>query len=333
MATFVCLKKRELKEFLARYPDIGELAKYEGIYQGVTNTNYFVDTSRGRFVLTLIEQGSVEDMEFSCRLCLFLHAKGLSTPRPLSARDGSSTQSFQNRPTVLVERIEGRHVQPPGLGHCAAAGVWLGRMHRVASEADMERANPRGRKWFSKVSERLLSRGRLDDETAALCHFELSEIERTREQELPQGIIHADFFVDNALFDDSGDIAGIIDFYYACKDALLLDVAIAVNDWCTEDDGALEAARAAAFLSSYHSQRPFVEKEHKMWPHMLRLAAMRFWLSRLEDLHFPLASEAAVPTKDPGKFERILRLQRTQPSSLEDFLIAPPRQSLEKASG
>ena len=112
------------------------------------NTNYFVDTTRRRFVLTLIEQGSAEDLEFSCQLCLFLHAKGLSSPRPMIASDGSSMQTLRGRPAVLVERIEGHHVQHPNLKHCAAAGAWLGQMHKVVSEADMERANPRGYQWF-----------------------------------------------------------------------------------------------------------------------------------------------------------------------------------------
>ncbi len=333
MALFVRLEERVLKGFLARYPDIGELVKYEGIYQGVTNTNYFVDTTRGRFVLTLIEQGSSEDLEFSCRLCLFLHAKGLSGPRPIVASDGLSMQILQDRPTVLVERIEGHHVEPPDLRHCAAAGAWLGRMHRVVPEVDMERANPRGYQWFFKVGERLLSRGSLDEETAILCRSELCEIEQNPNLDLPEGIVHADFFVDNALFNESGEIAGIIDFYYACKDALLLDVAIAVNDWCTTGEGGLDAARAAAFLSSYRSQRPFIDREHELWPHMLRVAAMRFWLSRLEDMHFPPASEEAVLMKDPGKFERILRLWRTQPPVLDDFLIAPPEKISKKRSG
>ena len=332
MALFVRLKERELKDFLARYPDIGELVKYEGIYQGVTNTNYFVDTTQGRFVLTLIELGSTEDMEFSCRLCLFLHAQGLSSPRPMIASDGSSMQSFQGRPTVLVERIEGHHIQSPDLKHCAAAGIWLGRMHKVASAAGVERANPRGYPWFFEVGERLL-RGHLDDETAALCRFELAEIKQNLSLELPQGIVHADFFVDNALFNDSEGIAGIIDFYYACKDALLLDVAIAVNDWCTTDDGGLDAARAAAFLSSYHSQRPFTDNERKLWPHMLRVAAMRFWLSRLLDMHFPPAPEEVVPMKDPREFERILRSWRARPPVLDDFLAALPENISKKRSG
>ena len=329
MALFVRFKKRELRDFLARYPGLGELVNYEGIYQGVTNTNYFVDTTQGRFVLTLIENGGAEDLEFSCRLCLFLHAQGLLIPRLVMASDGSSMQTFRDRPTVLVERIEGHHVHTPNLRHCAAAGTWLGRMHKAASEADMERANPRGYRWFFQVGERLLSRGCLDNETAALCRFELSEIEQNLNLELPRGIVHADFFVDNALFDEGEDIAGIIDFYYACKDALLLDVAIAVNDWCITDDGGFNAEKAAAFLSSYHSQRPFVEKELELWPHMLRVAAMRFWLSRLEDMHFPPASEEVVSMKDPGEFERILRLWRAQSPALEDFLIVSPKRSLK----
>ena len=333
MALFVRIEERELKDFLARYPDIGELVKYEGIYQGVTNTNYFVDTTRRRFVLTLIEQGSAEDLEFSCQLCLFLHAKGLSSPRPMIASDGSSMQTLRDRPAVLVERIEGHHVQPPNLKHCAAAGAWLGQMHKVASEADMERANPRGYQWFFEVGERLLGRGQLDGETAALCRFELTEIKQNLSLELPQGIVHADFFVDNALFNDSEGIAGIIDFYYACKDALLLDVAIAVNDWCTTADGGLDAMRAEAFLSSYHSQRPFTDNERDLWPHMLRVAAMRFWLSRLEDMHFPPGPEEEVPMKDPGEFERILRSWRARPPVLDDFLVAPPEDVLKKRNG
>lgn len=316
MSVYTPVGGDELRAFLATY-DVGELRDYRGISAGIENTNYFVDTSGGRWVLTLFETLPEAELPFCLDLMGHLAARGVPSPRPQPDRQGQVLRRLNDRPAALVQRLSGASVSSPSVDHCAAMGRALGRLHRAAGDFPGVRANSRGPAWWQQAAARL--DGRLDAAQAALLREELAHQERFRHLDLPTGIIHGDLFHDNALF-EATRISGLIDFYYACRDVLLFDVAVAVNDWCVRADGTLDEHRANAALSAYAAERPLQAVEALAWAPLLRAAALRFWLSRLVDLHFPRPGEI-THTKDPQVFRRILERHIAAPPSLPAPLL------------
>ncbi|MFP5344986.1 MAG: homoserine kinase [Gammaproteobacteria bacterium] len=302
MSVYTRVEPQQLKEFLLGYP-LGELVTYAGVSAGIENTNYFVTTTEGEFVLTLFESTPYQHLPYFLDLMAFLAEHGVPSAHPLADRQGRYLTALCGKPAALVRRLKGSDVREPGAAHCAALGKALGHLHRVGVSFSGRRDNDRGPVWREATARKVLPC--LNPEDAALLREELHYQKQNPCRGLPQGVIHADLFRDNALFVDS-ELTGIIDFYYACNDILLYDVAVTVNDWCSDASGALDTARLNRLLDAYVIGRPFIAAEHAAWPVMLRAAALRFWLSRLHDLHFPRRGEI-THTKDPEVFKRILR--------------------------
>lgn len=304
MSVYTRVEPQQLKEFLLGYP-LGELVTYAGVSAGIENTNYFVTTTEGEFVLTLFESTPYQHLPYFLDLMAFLAEHGVPSAHPLADKQERYLTALCGKPAALVRRLKGSDVREPGAVHCAALGRALGHMHRVGVSFSGRRDNDRGPAWREATARKVLPC--LNSGDAALLREELHYQKQNPCRGLPQGVIHADLFRDNALFVDS-ELTGIIDFYYACNDILLYDVAVTVNDWCSDASGALDPARLNRLLDAYVIGRPFIAAEHAAWPVMLRAAALRFWLSRLHDLHFPRRGEI-THTKDPEAFKRIL-LQR-----------------------
>lgn len=311
MSVYTTISESELVEFLSHY-SIGTLQSYEGIQAGIENTNYFVTTSTGEFVLTIFEQLTWEELPYFLDIMAFLAEHEVPSAHPIADEQGTYLRHLKQKPAALVERLKGRGIDHPNTTQCAELGSALGRMHAMAHRFDGERENPRGIRWCKETIEQLNEK--LSPEDQSLLQEELNYQAQFQRKTLPQGVIHADLFRDNALFVDD-HLTGIIDFYYACNDALLYDVAVTVNDWCVESDGQINVERYQTLLHHYRQQRPFDEEELAQWPAMLRAAALRFWLSRLLDLHFPRPGEL-TQTKDPQVFRQILRHHQQQAPSL-----------------
>ncbi|MDQ2697025.1 MAG: homoserine kinase [Pseudomonadota bacterium] len=305
MAVYTPVAPDELAAFLDHY-DLGALTGCQGISDGIENTNYFVTTSRGRYVLTLFESIGYADLPYYLELMAFLAEHGVPSAHPLADRGGGYLRTLKNRPAALVQRLDGASVDDPDLEHCRAIGAALAHLHRQGRHFTGRRANTRGPRWWRQTADQVLPH--LDAGRASLLRDELDHQSRHRNAGLPRGVIHADLFRDNALF-TGHRLTGIIDFYYACNDVLLFDLAVTVNDWCRQPDGSLMADKALAILNEYHRQRPLQKHEGTFWPVLLRAAALRFWLSRLKDQLFPRPGEL-TRIKDPGEFERILRWHR-----------------------
>lgn len=301
MSVYTAIEREELADFLRAY-EVGELVAYEGIPDGIENTNYFVDTTRGRFVLTLFEWLPEADLPWFLELMAFLAEQGIPCAHPVADREGRYLRRLRGKPAALVQRLKGRSVSHPGEAHCRAIGGVLARMHVAGRGFPRRRSNDRGPRWWRETARKL--DGRLAPEDRELLEAELRFQASHRTDALPRGVIHADLFRDNALFVGER-LTGIIDFYYACNDVLLYDVAVTVNDWCSDAEGRLDGARTTALLAAYEAVRPLGAAEREAWPVMLRAAALRFWLSRLHDLHFPRPGEI-THTKDPDVFKRIL---------------------------
>jgi homoserine kinase type II len=307
MSVFTKVSHAELQEFLKRYP-LGELIGYQGIGEGVENTNYFVDTGEGRWVLTIFERLNYADLPFFLGLMEHLAHRGFPSAMPVPDREGHSLVTLHDKPAALVMRLSGQSVLFPNLAQCAAVGRVLGELHVIGQTYAGRCANDRGVEWRRSTAATLLPK--VDDEARALIESELEAQARLDLPALPQGVIHADLFKDNVLFVDDR-LSGVIDFYYACNDALLYDLAVTLNDWCTEPDGHVNQARARALLDAYRARREPEEAERAAWPLVLRAAAFRFYLSRLYDWTFPRAGDL-VHIKDPAQYRRILEQHRRQ---------------------
>ena len=311
MSVFTKVSHTELQEFLTRYP-LGELIGYQGIGEGVENTNYFVDTSEGRWVLTLFERLNYADLPFFLGLMEHLAHRGFPSAMPVPDREGHSLVTLHDKPAALVMRLAGQSVLFPNLAQCAAVGRVLGDLHVLGQTYAGRCANDRGVEWRRKTGKALLPK--VDAETRGLIESELAAQASLDFASLPQGVIHADLFKDNVLFVEDR-LSGVIDFYYACNDALLYDLAVTLNDWCTEADGHLNQARSHALLEAYLARREPNAAERAAWPLVLRAAAFRFYLSRLYDWTFPREGDL-VHIKDPAQYRRILERHREQVAPL-----------------
>ena len=240
-------------------------------------------------------------------------------PAPIADDDGHLHAPLAGKPAALVSRLPGQSLVRPTAAHCAAIGSVLARLHLAAAGFDGVLPNPRGFDWWISTADRV--RGFLDDDQRALLDGEVASLERDWKRithALPTGPIHADLFRDNALFDDGAagpQLGGIIDFYFAGDDLWLLDLAVAVNDWCIDiGSGALDPSRVHAMIDAYDRERALNTIEHDALPAVLCAAALRFWLSRLDDLHRPRPAQMLTP-HDPRHFERVLRLRRAEMSA------------------
>ena len=320
MAVYTDVGAEDLVAFLAGY-DIGELLSYKGIAEGVENSNFLVHTSRGYFILTLYEKRvAAADLPFFLGLMQHLHARGITCPQPVRDRDGNALGMLVGRPAAIITFLDGMWIRRPTAGHCAALGAALARLHLAGLDFAMRRANALSVSGWRPLYE--ASRARADEvqrDLAALLAAELSHLEQAWPLQLPQGVIHADLFPDNVFFLGS-KLSGLIDFYFACTDALAYDVAICLNAWCFENDHSYNVTKGRALLQAYQQVRPLSEAERDALPILCRGAALRFLLTRLVDwLNVPAG--ALVRPKDPLEYVRKLRFHQAVVSP-RDYGIA-----------
>jgi homoserine kinase type II len=308
VSVFTSVSREQLAAWLEAY-DLGAPTALVGIAEGVQNTNFFVDTERGRHVLTLFENVDPAQLPFYLDLMAHLAAHGIPCPAPRPARNGQLLERLNGRPAALFSRLTGSSVIQPTPAQCVAVGDALARLHLAAADFPAP-PHPRGRDWIAATARRLQSL--LPAADAALLADEMAA-QQVPERALPAGVIHADLFRDNVLFVGTGDrvkIGGLLDFYFAGHGEFLFDLAIVANDWCGSEGGELDENRLGPLLAAYHARRPLNAAEREAWPLQLRAAALRFWLSRLEDFHCPQAGES-VTVRDPDAFRRILVQRRS----------------------
>jgi homoserine kinase type II len=311
MSVFTRVTPDELSAWLKRYA-IGTLSELQGIAAGIENTNYFVTTSHGRFVLTLFERLSAAELPFYLNLMAHLARHGIPCPAPIADRSDKYLGALNGKPATIVTCLPGAPIASPGIDHCAQVGAILGDMHVAGRSYAGKLDNPRGPRWWRQAAREVAPF--LDDSRRSLLASELGFQTGHRGLVLPRGPVHADLFRDNVLFDGER-IGGVIDFYFAGIDAFLFDVAVTVNDWCVDQSGDIDGERAAALLGAYRRARAFTESEREAWPVMLRAAALRFWLSRLYDFYLPRPGEL-THAHDPEHFRRVLEARRARPLPL-----------------
>jgi homoserine kinase type II len=287
---------------------LGELIEHVGIAAGMQNSNYFVTTASGRFVLTLFESVDASTLDFYLRLQAHLAARGLPCPLPQTSVGAVNYwRPLNGKPAALLSCLPGRAIEQPANSHCRAVGRALAQLHLAAAGLEHTPANPCGASWRASIGEVLLPA--LPADEASLLRDELAFQSTQDYAALPQGVIHADLFRDNVLWDDAGQLSGLLDFYFAGADAWLFDLAVVANDWCPDPE------RLAALCAGYQEIRPLTAAERHAWPAQRRAAALRFWLLRLDARYSPRAGDV-VTIKNPDEFRRLLEQFRLAPGPL-----------------
>jgi homoserine kinase type II len=315
MAVFTPVTDDDARTLLKRY-DLGELVSLRGITAGIENSNFFINTTRGEYVLTLFEVLTQSQLPFYIELMNHLAQRGIPVPQPQTLTSGTRLTRWHDKPCAIVSKLAGGYEPAPGARHCRLAGATLARAHLAGHDFPLKQPNLRGLSWWVETAPKVDPFLRPDQQR--LLQTALAEQIRVADSPdyaaLPFGPTHCDLFRDNVLFAGTFDaprMGGIIDFYFAGCDSWIFDVAVGINDWCIDRaTGALDSALLQAWLNAYAEVRPFTGSERILWPAMLRAAALRFWLSRLFDFHLPRAAQTLTP-HDPRHFEHILT-QRSQ---------------------
>ncbi len=307
MAVFTPVSLEDLIPWAAQFP-IGRVDAVKGISSGIENSNFFLSTDSGEYVLTIFEKLRFEQLPFYLNLMRHLAERGVLVPAPIASNRGEIITPLHGKPASIVTRLQGDWQPAPGPVHCAEVGSMLAKMHLAAQDYALYQPNLRGLAWWNETTPVVLPF--LSADNAALLraemHFQQAFAASDTYHALPNGPIHADLFRNNVMFDGER-LSGFFDFYFAGCDTWLFDVAVTVNDWCIDlATGTTDPLRVQALLKAYAAQRPFTSAEQQAWPAMLRGAALRFWLSRLFDFYLPREAEMLKP-HDPTHFERILR--------------------------
>ena len=317
MAVYTVVSFDEAAALVGRL-GIGTLTALEGCSGGIENTNYFADTTQGRYVLTVFERLGFDQLPFYLHLMKHLAQRGVPVPDPQADAAGGIVHRLHGKPAAVVDRLRGGHRLAPGVAHCTQVGAALAGMHLAGRDYPRQQPNLRGLDWWVQTVPVVLPH--LSAEQAELIQSELAFQQQLASTPahaaLPRGPVHADLFRDNVMFelhDGKDRLSGFFDFYFAGVDTWLFDLAVCLNDWCIDlPTGALADDRAQAFVAAYDAVRPLHPDELRLLPALMRAGALRFWISRLWDCFLP--RDAAVLTAhDPSHFERVLRQRVAAP--------------------
>jgi homoserine kinase type II len=305
MAVYTEVSFEELERLLEQY-DIGTPLSFKGIAEGIENSNYYLQTDRGAFILTLYEKRvAAQDLPFFLGLMEYLSGRGVHCPLPVKTRDGQSLVSLNRRNAAIVTFLTGIALRRPDVAHCAAGGAALAGLHKAGEGFALSRANALGPRGWKPLAEAIHGADSIEDGLAALIGSSLEEIVAGWPSDLPSGVIHADFFPDNILFMGNA-VGGVIDFYFACNDFYVYDLATMLNSWCFELDGSYNITKGQSVINAYRAARPLSEAEIAALPVLMRGAALRFLLTRTYDWLNP-DPNALVRPKDPREYSKKLR--------------------------
>ena len=316
MSVFTPVSKQQLIDHLHQYYTIGELIDYEGITAGIENTNYFVSTNQGEFVLTLFEAHSVEKLSFYLGLMAHLGEANIPSIQAIPSKYDTLLHELNGKPASFIKRIAGVNPVKINQSHCTQIGEMLARFHIAAQYYPQQMENEFDLAWQKTTVESWVDKIPADD--AALLQSELAHQfnHQAQTNTLPSGIIHGDLFRDNSLF-NADKLSAILDLYTACNDTLLIDLAIVINDWCFNEGklegtlvdtfvGTLDEALASRVIAAYQSIRPLEDSEKESFNDILRASALRFWILRLDLKYNPRQPETSPNAYSPDEYKQKL---------------------------
>lgn len=309
MAVYTDVTADDLDTFLAKF-DVGEALTFKGIAEGVSNSNYLLRTDKSSFILTLYEKMvEEEDLPYYLGLMEHVAAKGFPSATAVADKNGETLHVLNGKPAALISFLDGISVRRVEPSHCALAGEALAKFHEAASDFPMHRQNDRSIDGWRAEFERVCDRAdEVREGLADLIAEELDYLAECWPEDLPHGVIHADMFPDNVFF-LRAKFSGLIDFYFACNDALAYDLAICLNAWCFESAGDLNVTKAQRLIGAYDAARPLTEAEKSAFPILARGATLRFLTTRLYDWLYP-AEDALVRAKNPLDYVKRLEFHR-----------------------
>lgn len=316
MAVYTHIKEEDLRSHLTRF-DIGELLSFEGISEGVENTNYRLETTQGRFILTLFEKRTdFGELPYYITFMEYVREQGICSPRAIPAKTGEKVTPLGGKPSLITSFLEGVWSKEPTAMQCGALGSTLGKMHNAGRKFSMKRGNTMSLPaWKSLISASADKADTVEKGLESFLETELSYLEKNWPKYLQKGTVHADLFPDNVFF--MGDeISGVIDFYFACYDTFAYDLMLTLNAWCFDGKGLLDKNKSSSLLAAYMAQRPLPPAEIKALPFFGRAAAVRIVSTRLYDWLNPVAG-ALVKPKDPQEHLRILKFHQQVKSAAE----------------
>ncbi len=310
MAVYTDITDAELEQFLDGF-DLGPPLVFKGIAEGIQNSNFLLETTAGRFILTIYERGvRAEELPYFLNLLAWLAEHGFPSALPVADRGGRLLSSLRGKPAAIVGFLPGLSVRRPTAAHCREAGAGLAWLHQAGAGYAGRRTNDLGQvAWAGLFAPLKAEAERFKPGLAAVIEADLAALDRAWPHDLPAGTIHADLFPDNVFFRD-GRFAAAIDFYFACDDLLAYDLAICLNAWCFEPDGTFNVTAGRAFVAGYAQRRPLSPAERAALPILAWGAAMRFFLTRLADWNMAANQGALVRPKDPMEYERKLAVHR-----------------------
>ena len=305
MAVYTDVSFEDLERLLQRY-DIGEPLSFKGIAEGIENSNFYLQTDRGAYFLTLYEKRvAADDLPFFLGLMEHLAERGIHCPQPVKTRDGQTVVHLNRRNAAIVTFLTGIALRRPDAAHCASAAGTLAALHKAGEGFALSRTNALGPDGWRPLADSIHGADNIEDGLNAMIHGSLEDLVPAWPGNLPGGVIHADYFPDNVLF-VGNQVGGVIDFYFACNDAYVYDLAIMLNSWCFELDGSFNITKGQSVINAYRQQRPLSDDEIHALPVLMRGAALRFLLTRTYDWLNPDPT-ALVKPKDPREYAKKLR--------------------------
>ena len=302
MSVYTNLSNKDVSSLLATY-NIGTLKSFRGISDGITNTNYFLNTTRGKYIITIFEDITEAKVKKYLKLMNFFSSNSLCCPEIMLTKSKQILSIVKSKPCSIMEKLSGQTVRETNASLCESIGSIIGNFHNTGSNYKNKISNSRNIKWVESNIKKI--RNHVSKKQLYILEYSSTIFREIFETSLPNGIIHSDLFRDNVLA-RNGHVTGIIDYYYSFNGPFIYELAVIINDWCINKDGSINLKKYKSFLNSYNIVRNLTSIEKRYINKAMIAAGLRFYLSRLVDMIFPKVGEI-THIKDPSTFEKIIK--------------------------
>ena len=322
MAVYTKLDKEKIGFILSNY-NLGNLKKFEGIKEGIENTNYSIETDKGKYILTIYEKRvNAHDLPFFSELMLGLSNKNFICPKPISNKNNVHISDFQNKKFMIVSCLEGKSKKNLSPLDCKIVGKESAKLHKITKNFNFKRQNDLSVKSWRKIFDQVKEGcKKIHPDLPKLIEGNLIDVEKNWPNNLPAGIIHADLFNDNIFFKNN-KFSGFIDFYFSCNDFYAFEIAICFNALCfdgVKENLSFNVTKAKKFIEGYNEVRKISHEERKSIKVLSQGAALRFLLTRVFD-YINIVDGAVVKIKDPIEYLKRLEFHKNA-KNFEDYLI------------